>query len=138
MPFASCSFVTSQINNAVAASKAYTDSVIANLHKDTAFLARLAPALAPYLCPLCSGTTPTCSLALGGAINDNANQRIGSAVTCPVADRASFIAQGFVVLNDNSGAFLTMARLTVGDTCGITFNVPLRDNAGTVLGYIPA
>ena len=138
MPFASCTFVTAQVSAAVTAAKQYTDAAIANIPNDAALLARLGPALAPYLCPHCTAAPPPCTLTLGGAINDNAGARIGGAVECPPADRATYIGQGFVVLNDNSGAFLTMARTSPGNTCGITFSVALRDNAGAVLGYIPA
>ena len=137
MPFASCSFVINQVAAAVTASKQYTDSVIANLHLDQAFLSRLGPALAPHLCPHCTVAPPPCALTAGGAINDNSGARIGSAVDCPVADRATYLGQGFTVLTDNTGAFLTMARLTAGDTCGLSFTVALRDNAGAILGYIP-
>lgn len=137
MPFASCTYVALQRDAAIAASKAYVDSLDTN----TDWLAKVGPAIAPYVCPSCTSTpTPTCSLTLGGAINDNSGNRIGATVNCPVADRATYIGQGFVVVNDNAGNFLTMARLTAGtDTaCSMTFSVALRDNANNVIGYIPA
>jgi hypothetical protein len=42
---------------------------------------------------------------------------------------------GFTEFNDNANQLVTLLRLTVGTQCGITFNAPVNDNSGNLVGY---
>ena len=60
--------------------------------------------------------------------NDNAGNPVFRRVTGPVP-------AGFINLLNNSGGQVTIISSTIQTKCGITYNVPFVDNAGTIIGY---
>lgn len=68
----------------------------------------------------------------GGAVTNNGVVNQFRKVT---ADAMLLPLAGFTEFNDNSGALISLLRLTSGTQCGITFNVPVADNSGVVIGY---
>lgn len=78
-----------------------------------------------------------CMLELGDCLTDNAGNVLYTAVFCPDEYQARYVTAGFMVLHDNSGAFMTMLRKNAGSTCGINFSVPFRNNSGRTIGFLP-
>jgi hypothetical protein len=68
----------------------------------------------------------------GGAVASNGTTNSFRRVA---ADPLLLPIPGFVEFNDNSGVLVSMLRTTSGTQCGITFNVPVADNSGAVIGY---
>ena len=76
---------------------------------------------------------PTClNVVTNDTVNDNASTPLFKIVTGPVG-------AGFSAFNDNSGAFISVISDTAQTFCGITYSVPVANNAGVVIGYgVPA
>lgn len=68
----------------------------------------------------------------GGSVSINA----GTAQFRKVQiDPALLPLTGFYEFNDNGSNLVSLLRLTSGTQCGITFNVAVSDNSGSIVGY---
>ena len=80
--------------------------------------------------------TCECYFTLGNCIANNAGSLMYRSVQCPVEKRTGYASE-FLELKDNAGAFISMMRRKLGTTCGIDFDVPVLNNAGKIMGYLP-
>jgi hypothetical protein len=77
-------------------------------------------------------------LAVGSQVLDSGGAPIWRIVDSGAAFRSLFNANGYAVINNVDGSFLSLLRDTPGTAQSISFTIPVYDYSATLLGYAPA